>query len=296
MARNGSIGDLRERCRIICDTLRFRAITAGVVSEQDIEDYRPGGPQNPNTDQWAWIFYYANLTRMSGQLREVAKHANANKPSTDEADATVIDALRGAPVIVRLSTADDDGRPRTLAVHPKGMNALCEMAARDALLRALRLALSAVQARDDGQPTAQGADKAGALMREIGAQTAACVAIATHEGPGVPYKRSEARTWTPPDSARELSPVDVLLVLQGYHEANTHRLAGLQHLAGPMEDEKSSLAPSWTVYLGSASQSLGVRSEDLLEDWSLAGVIAATYAGNALQRAQMADAKERPVH
>lgn len=261
-------------------------------SDQDIKDLWPGGALNPKRDTLSWARCYADLSRMAGR----SERPERESVTSAEADATIIDALRGAPVIVRLSTADSDGRPRTLAVHPKGMNAICEMAARDSLLRALRLALAAVQTSDANTPTAKSADQAAALVREIAVQNAACVAIATHAGPGLPYKRADAAMWRPSESVLDLSPIDVLIVLRGYHEANSQRLAGLQQIAGPLDEEKSSLAPSWTVYLGSAAQSLGVRSEDLLENWSLAGIIASTYAGNALQRAQMADAKERPVH
>lgn len=252
---------LRQRCADLRDTLA----EAGLASANELTDYWPGGKENAEPGIGAWIYCYASYVRMAGQPE--AADVRERRVS---AEAEVLAALRGAGVAVELVTLDTDGAPLARTVYPKSFDTLCHVQARDRELLALAMGMHAL--RDLGGEAI--ATWGRALYEEIAYQHRVLVWIVTTEGPGLPFPAEEPRP-EPPGWTLLLDPWDITSILKAHQTVNGRRIAVIGDLmAAPSKGGRKGKTAGWATLGAMAASELGVSSQSLLRDWSLAGWLA----------------------
>lgn len=178
----------------------------------------------------------------------------------DRAEQDVIAALNEDPKLVRLTNGLE------VRVYPKGMSALLWFSERDWLLGFLAEQLELVKAIAE-----HGAEKSpkrlnvvtmqDRIAAEMARQIGYCARVATTPGAGLP---DPIEPWD------DLSPIDGVFITSGFREVNTSRLDALNKVARKTKGE----SVSWSVFYGSMSQKLGVSARDLMENRSLAALLA----------------------
>lgn len=263
MRRNGSNRELKERCHKIRDTLRFRALAGGVVTENEIAMYWPGGEENPGNDHWAWIFCYASMTRLSDRLRGLAKQKDK---STAIADAQVLDALRAEPIPVMLTAGSDDASP--LYVYPKGLDALMHLHALDATCGYL----TAQRAWILANPTAMAMASLPQVMSVLAYTEHLLCWIVTAPGPEMPYASDNDTPKIPPH-IKALSPWDVMRICRA-HQQHMGKLSALSSLIDETSEQDKGPRPSWSMFIGALALDMGESPTQLMRHRSLMELMA----------------------
>lgn len=222
-------------------------------------------------------------------LSERSPDNHDKKSRRSKADRVILDALRGEAKPITLS--EPVGDVRDLAVYPKSLNALIELAERDAVIGFYSAGLDALRKVMAEYPTPERAEMLARAVREIAYQQQLCVWIVTHASPGLPYP---VATTTPelPAWLGELSPVDVLFVFRAHEEVNAGRLAALQAL--PRGKHKADEQErGWGVYLANLATLLNRSAEQLSADHSLAALFAQSYVHAVDQERAMEEAERK---
>lgn len=220
-------------------------------------------------------------------LHERAPDNHDKRSQRKSADRTILDALRGASKAVTLT--DPIEGFRELSVHPKSLNALIELAERDAVIGFFNTGLDALHELVKVNPTPERVEHVARATRELAYQQRICVWIVTHPGPGLPFAEEETSPRLPA-WLDDLSPVDALLVFRAHEDVNAGRLAALQNLPrgkkGSDDGERG-----WGVYLANLASLLNRTAEQLSRDQSLAALFAQSYVHAVDQERAMDEAK-----
>jgi len=283
--------ELRERCQRLEAQVRER----GLATEAELAEYRPA-PRAP--DEFAWIYWYAQLVRFCGRLEQ-------RELVSAEADGLIIAALRADPQEVKLSDGATLGglggwllerlligwpalephravleeilrtTPAALPVpsvwvYPKSFEALLNVHARDQLIAwlAARYALC--------RQAINGADVMALLERvaaELAYQQGLMVWSALTPGHGLPFALTDDRPALP-ELVRSLGPWDLVRVHQAFIEVNASRLQALEKLIQPMRDEQGGGRPSWSVFIGTMALKWRTDPVRLMRDHALIQLLA----------------------
>lgn len=289
MAERFSLKGLQEKCKILEAHVQRQQLDAG--EDPPLEDYRPGGKENKQRGVGAWVFFYAQLVRLCGK----AEYA---RDDHEEADATVLDALRNEPLAVELIGRTKEKEREVLTVYPKSIGALMVCHALDWQLGWLGSKVQALKASDDPQHL----DLLTRALDEIGKLYALLAWIVSHPTPGLPYPAGEAPP-TPPDSFLHLDTLDLPRIAQAFGVVNAQRLQALDALLAPQTGghDAAQERPSWSVFVGSLAIRLNKKPSELMYDLSLGEMLAMIrthghaelQAHEAAQRESKADASAR---
>lgn len=258
---------ITERCRVLRGTLHARR-----VPDADLDALAPGGSRNQVVDPLGAAITWFVLLR---ERFAVAEHERAREAA--RADAALAAALVNAPVPVRLSL---EGR---WAVYPKSYHALrwC-----DALDGAVRDVVATLEATPDAELAAFAH-----LNESLAVRLWAW--ILTCREPGLPF--DEGTPGDPPDWTQQLTPEDLVALVQAHLEVNRTRIQLIAQLFPPERAAESRL--SLSGFLGTVAQELGHRPSDVLTRWSLGEAFAqAVVASQSAQEARArteAEAAER---
>jgi hypothetical protein len=232
----------------------------------------------------ALIVRYGDLRALHA---ERAPEAGQRSDRQKKADRVVLDALRGASKPVKLTTPVND--MREVNVYPKSLNALVELAERDAVIGFFNSGLQSLRAVMSEHPTAERADLLTQAAREIAYQTTLCCWIVTHNAPGLPYPEGTGAPDVPAFFG-DLSPLDILYIFSAHEEVNSGRLAALQAL-WPAKVKAERTERGWGVYLANLASLLNTSAEQLARNQSLAALFAQSYVHAVEQERAMEEAK-----
>jgi hypothetical protein len=274
--RSLKVEQIREKCRALVDYLRQAGTSAEALAVME-----PGGPENPDSGPDGYLRWYGLLSQAFARDQSRLDY-HKETDGKAEADAAAVAALAARPEIVTLVSP---GERRTLEVHPKGLEALSAIRARDELLHGLTKLRGRI---------AKSAEASDVLLvekvdRELADQLRLLVWAVTHEGPKLPYGISDSPD--PPEWTGALDPWDILQVVNAHQRVNGKRLQALARLTAPGEGKDS--APSWSVFAGSVAMELGIQPSVLLRDWSLAEVLTTTRLAAESKRKAHEQAKHK---
>lgn len=258
-------------------------LAKNLATQAEIDACNANTPDDPDTEM---VVTFGNLRVL---LAERTPTDEDREKRRARADRVVLDSLRGASKPITLTAPIDD--LREVSVHPKSMNALIELAERDAVIGLMNAGLDALRDMVTTNPTPEYVDHMARSIREVGYQERICVWIVTHPGPGLPFPEEETNPELPPWLAY-LSPVDVLLIFAAHEDVNAGRLAALQAL--PRGKKKANdVERGWGVYLANLASLLNRSAEQLARDHSLAALFAQSYVHAVEQERAMEEAEKK---
>lgn len=269
----GLVRELEERCRLIADTLRFRASTGNaVVTELDLASYWPGGEENKESDVRAWIFCYANYVRFNAQAED---RFAAATPSDDD----VIKALADEPQSVTLQSGT------TLKVYPKSFTALQRLDRWDARIAWLVRRRDVLASRD----SADDIELLERLDEEISLQYGLLVAAATHPAPTLPDETELLELAK--RTIAMISPVDLVILRRAHITVNALRLQMLKHHLKAAGGDPPEGHQSWQTFFVMREDDSHTPATVLMNDRSLTSQLASTVLAADIKRAAMDEAK-----
>jgi hypothetical protein len=270
------IRDMQARCRELRDVLRE---SPELCSEDDVLDYWPGGTQNRMRGLGSWIYCYANYVAFLWRTAENPSQSEAQQQLAREAAA---DALRGAPVYVTLETRDKDGVEQARGVFPKSYDALMHMSQRDLILAHLADQIQKCQAIN----TPSAAAALGGALVETSYQHRVLCWIVCHEPAGAPFSYSDPRPdvdtlapWT-----LELTPVDIVRIIQAHRFVNGTQLQMAAWLISPPDSKQQRRPGSWETLIATAAKTLGRDARSLTRDTTLISLIAQVALAHEAER------------
>jgi hypothetical protein len=205
------------------------------------------------------------------------------------ADLKALRVLTASPQTVELVTVTgENDQPVRMAVHPKSVAALLELADLEryvGFLAAQRQIL-----RDSTVPDDQ------KLVQRVSAELAYLYAVAawamTTPGPGVPWPDTTA-TPDPPPLMRSLGPLDFLRLFSGFHEANRLNEDMLSVLCLPPGEKtpEGASRPHLAGFLSLYAQDTGIPVGRLVRDMDLPGLLTAARLAAGVREEQHRQAK-----
>lgn len=271
------VSALRERCA----TLEHDLVSKKLVVPEAVAAVMPGGVNNPSTTPSAWMRAFEQLVRMHavGSAPGATRRAS-EKASDDEIEDVLAAALADEPAQVECV----DGA--THQVYPKSYHALRWLDHLDAQLK-VRMTIARAIA-DTPHPLEEvRAPMLAPLVESLAVRL--WLWILTAETPGLPFAEDEADP-SPPEWTKEVAPNDLLRFLNAHHEVNGRRLA-LLSAAFPAESTSGGRL-SLAGFLGAVSSEKGLKTRDVMRQWSLGSVFAAAIA-NAESNKLAREAAER---
>lgn len=274
--RSVSVQQLRAEAKVVVEAL----LADGNASEQEIANWRPGGAENPGRDALAELKFYRLVHRCH---EKYSRHTE----SPDSAnDLMMLDVLRGAPIEVTCVAQGPHGKPIIARVYPKSFHAMIEIAKIDKTIAWLAAHYAIVSKSQKAGDLLLG----GRVMEEQRHQYQRLAWIVTHEGPGVPFPDGDVDT-EPGEWIKGLEVADLFRINGAHHRVNQLRLAHLSSLISEKTGNDDGERPSWTVFIGTASEALKIRPEVLMRDWSLAAVLVQMRTTAHVRREAVEDAK-----
>ena len=251
-----------DELRAECATLDRAVRSAGLATEEYLAKHQPGGEDNPAEDVYGWLRFYAVLHRVHarGEIQPDMAHARN--------DATVLDALRNEPIMVVPLNADSDGKPQSIFVYPKGLDALLHVHALD-----LQLAWMLAQKEIlEAEASAASLNMIQYVMDTMAYTYQLLCWVVTSKGPEMPYAVENDHPEIP-QYVLDLSPWDVVRICQAHQEHLT-RLGVLSTLLDAKSQRESGKRPSWSMFVGTMAVELGESSITLMKHRSLAELLA----------------------
>lgn len=263
MAERFSIKGLQEKCTILEAHVRRQKFDVG--EDPSLEDYRPGGRENPARGTGAWVFFYAQLVRLCGKAEYVGGG------DVEEADATVLDALRNEPIAVELVSRKTADESVQLVVYPKSIGALMVCHTIDWQLGWLGTKVQALKASDDPKHF----DLLTRALTEISKLYGLLAWIVSHPHPGLPYKHGQVPDV--PTKFLELDTLDFPRIAQAFGVVNAQRLQALDALLASQTGghDAAQERPSWSVFVGSLAIRMNQKGSYVMWDLSLGELLAA---------------------
>lgn len=261
-----------------CDRLRSHLVAAGGASREELRLVEPGERDNPDSGPDGVLKWYGYLMqRMAVPVSAPAQDTAAD----DAANVAGLRALAAQPKQVRLV----GDLSKAVLVHPKGLSALTWCDEADQLMGRLTLFRDriATSVAEDDRALLERADAE--LMRLLGL----FVWAVTSPGAGLPWGDAPAIA---PDWIADIDPIDVMQIAKAHQEVNGKRLQALSRLLSPPEPG-AQRAQLMSVFVAGVAKQQGVRASEMMEDWTLAEVMA-TYllAGEGEREAHEAAKKK----
>ena len=272
MKRSIGIAQYRSECGLLAEHL----VREQAVSDADVKAHTPGGANNPDKGADGWRSFDRWLQRQHAVM--VHKQERQGGKFSDADDLALVDVLRGAPedVTCVARVSDEDGAaPIRVRVYPKSFHALIEIAQIDRTVAWMAAHLERFKEAEGAMEL----DLVVRLMPEVLRLYKRLVWIVTHPGCGLPYAESEAAP-TLPEWLDRLDVADCYRINKAHHAVNEMRLIHLRQLVTDKTGTPSTERPQWTVFFAAASESLKIRPESLMRDWSLAEALLMYRASN----------------
>jgi hypothetical protein len=261
-----------------CTPLERAVLSAGLATEEYLSGHRPGGAENLSEDIFGWLRFYAVLHRAHARGEDTPASAIHARN-----DATVLDALRNEPILVRaLDKTQDD-----IYVYPKGLDALLHVHALD-----IQLAWMLTQKELlEMEGSAKSLNLIQYVMDAVAYTYQLLCWVVTTEGPEMPYKVEDDDPEVPPH-IRAMSPWDVVRICQA-HQEHLARLGVLSSLLDVKSHRENGKRPSWSMFIGTMSIEMGESANTLMRHRSLAELLAVARihaAANEVPDKETADA------
>lgn len=246
--------------------LEKAVLTAGLATEEELKEHRPGGEGNPDKGAVGALRYLCRLHRF---------HARGENRDPNQArvlqDTQVLQALRDEPVSVQLPSA----ATTTVKVYPKSMDALMYIHGLDVQLtwmNAQRTELMAMR-------SATAIDALPRVLDAISYTYQLLVWVVTSEGPELPFAAQDDAPEIP-EWVRRLEPWDYILICQA-HQQHLMRLSALAALLDDKKSPKDPVGrPSWSVFYGSLALDSGEPVNVLMKHRSLVSLMASVRLSN----------------
>lgn len=290
-----SQGELEARCRDL-------ALSLESIGEIPDEDLAAALPTSPEATWWDWVRAFARLQVLHDRYTRPATPANTT-PDVDLDDARVIDAIRGAPKVVRLlprgpgkpdpAVLEETPPAREVFVYPKSFLALVECHNRGQRLGWLAARIQELQTLE--APTAEQLELMERATAEMTYQQRILAWIVTTPGPGLPYPEFRTEELVPPAEFDEWDGWDHLAVLHAFQEANSLKQPALDRLLqGIPREDGGGWLNAWSVFFGSLAQETDDKdSHRLMRDRPLVGLLGQVRLAAGARDASMAAARDR---
>lgn len=255
-ARSISTNELRAECTL----LERVCMSERLISKEQTLAQRPGGAENPDKTAKGWLNFYRWLTRQHAKVQH-----DIQPESRAIADATVMDALRGKPIPVKLPGSDADWH-----VYPKSLDALLQIHALDIQLSWMVKRHAALVAMN----TPEAMDLIPTVMAELTYTYHLLCWTVTHPGPGMPFAEDDAHP-TPPEKILALEPWDCIRIVQAHH-THLSRLAALTSLIDEKrQGDDGGKRPSWSMFIGTIAAEHGADPVVYMKNRDLPSLLAA---------------------
>jgi hypothetical protein len=255
------------------------------VAESAIEPYRPGGDENSGRDAFAWLKFWRQLQRLHARAQRDDGNGGGVESSADE--TLLLDAVRDAGKPVELVLQDENGEPRRLVVRQLSFEALMHLNARDRLVGVL-----ARQAERLARATSsEDAETFQAVSDELAYQQAIAVWVSCGDTARLPFDPQKTPRPTPPDWARDVTPIDITRIVSAMHRVNGYALLALRRVIDP-SDEPGARA-SWLTYFTSIGGEGDTPPVEFIRDRGLVGLIAGKAVAADTQKKAFDEAKRR---
>ncbi len=231
-----TVADLDAACAPLAHQLRLR----GDIPAAELDAAVPA-LEAPAS---AWLSYHGQLHRWLA-----APAAAADGAARETADATVLAALRRAPVPVAGSA---------LAVHPKSLATLLHLVAIDRVIDSLTV-LAAEAARPEADAATR--DRLYAIAPLLARAIGLAVWVWTTPGPGLPFDPADPEP-TVPEALLALGPDDLLAVHEAV-QAVLARGAAVQALIDPTPADQGGTRPTWSALFHALGATLAVSPHEL---------------------------------
>ncbi|MDB4906363.1 MAG: hypothetical protein JWO05_1147 [Gemmatimonadetes bacterium] len=278
------VATLLERIATVEHDLLFRKL----ATPDALAQHEPGGTENPDTSTRGVLVYLGHLERthalaLAGRGSAGASVAAAAGDAGEDLDAVLAAALEEQPELLPL----DGGE--VCSVYPKSLHALRTLDMLDVILGHVAAEMRTLEALADIEGVTPEIRKARALapVTESLAVRLWCW-ILTHEGPGLPYRDSEADPQ-PPEWTTRITPDDLLRLSQAHQRVNARRVRLLAGLLPPDPAAAGRSALSLQAFAGAFAHERGLSPRRVMRRWSLGSLFGASVTAAKAQR----DAKER---
>ena len=275
---------MRQRCRELRDVLEK---SPELCTPTDVESYGswqrllevywPLGAENPWDGLWGWIYCYGQYVAF---LRRSETHESRSEADLTLAREAASDALRGSPIYVTLDHRDADGVEQARGVFPKSFHALAHCTQRDLVLAHLGDQMQKLQRIN----TPAAASALGGALVECAYQQRVLCWIVCHPEPGLPFGDAEFKP-DPPEWTGDLSPADIVKILQAHRTVNGARLQLVSYLLSPPDPKTRHRPGSWETLVSTAAKSLGKDARSLARDTTLESLIAQVALAHEAERA-----------
>lgn len=268
---------MKQRCKDLRAVLRE---SPELCTPEELTNYWPGGKENRVAGIGGWIYCFAAYGAFMWRSQTSVPESEAKEQLARDAAS---DALRGAPIYVTLEALDKDGLETVRGVFPKSYHALSHCAQRDLLLAHLAEQIQRLQAIN----TPSAAAALGGALMECSYQQRVLCWIVCHDEPGLPFSDAEFRPDVDKHApwANDLSPVDVVRIIQAHRTVNGARLQLVSYLLSPPDQKTGKRPGSWETLVSTAAKALGKDARTLARDTTLESLIAQVALAHEAERA-----------
>jgi hypothetical protein len=248
-----------ESIRELTGTLASDLSMRGVSAEQ-LAAVRPGGEENPDTDEMAELRYYGRLCA----LRAVSSSTRDIEGSqTDVDDRLVMEALASTSKVARIA-----GAPMALEGVPVIVFAKSAIACLVIHVRSLEIARLLEYARG---LTAESESLARVLL-EVLYQQRVCAWIACTPGPTLPFAEAIPDPVIP-EPFESVDALSLVAICRTFDEVNWARLRALESLITPDDEPERGPRPTWSQFFASVAGDHD-SPESVLRDRALVAMVA----------------------
>lgn len=269
---------LMEKCRVLeASVLRQPGVTQEMIDEK-----RPGSFRNPDNSAFGWDEFQIHLRILYSQGPEQPR-------AQLRWDATSMEDLRASLAAEALFIRLESGKQ--VGVYPKSEYALNRVMMIDLSLQWLLPQRVALQNVDEPVPAQLEALRAAVewqsvLEREF-------VWIITHPGADVPWPDSGRWDHESPEWTRELTTYDLIALRKAHVDVNLLRINSVSERTNAIAGRSTDDAMPFAAFLGVMAGDLGISSVELSRRWSVGEIYAqACVKWQALQQ-EKARAEQR---
>lgn len=249
------------------------------VTKEKLEQYWPGGEENPYPGRGGWVYCFAMYLQFWGLVCHFEDDPETAEQETAAIDAAIARRSAAQPELVTLTNGN------VVAVQPKGFHALSFLDFLEAQHRHVAAAAASALAAEDAEslkvvalyPLAQ------SLAVRVWAW------ILTSEGAGLPFP-DDGTQLEPPAFTESLTAIDLIALYQAHVRVNLEDSATIAR-AFPSDPRESRLALAGflNTYAGEAKQ----RPFDVFRRFSLGEVFANAVSSAQASREAMEHAKKQ---
>jgi hypothetical protein len=268
--RRFTTGKLKAECR----SLRADIIEHELATDDECAQFWPGGTRNLMRGQDAWIYAFAQFTRLFGRLEQHQRDGE-RAARGDALQKAVLRAASRQPVRVELSIGER-------AVHQKSAHALFVLDSIDATVQPLAEAV--LQLADADPDDVRGMIP---LTKSLAWRTWAWILLS----PGVELPFGDEGAIEPPEWTEQLLPEDFVAIYAAHRELH-FEAAGIMGAAFPREEGETSRLSLGGFLAGYASEH-GIQPSEMIRRWGLPEALAAAVSSSENYRVAKANAEAK---